>query len=151
MNYYKGNIKPDKDTIFCFGSNPEGRHGKGAAFIAKRDFGAKYGIGEGLQGNSYAIPTKDLRVKRNGGLKSISKHDIIKSIQKMYSVAIENPDKKFKIAYRNTDKKSLNGYTGYEMISMFKKAGDIPSNVYFSEEWYLCDNDKHLNIIKTGV
>lgn len=136
MNYYTGNIKPNKDTIFVFGSNPEGRHGKGAAYIAKKDFGAKYGQGEGLQGNSYAIPTKDLRVKKNGGAKSISPKQIVNSISKMYQVANENPDKKFMIAYRNTDQKSLNGYTGYEMIDMFMKAGKIPNNVYFSKEWY---------------
>ena len=40
------------------------------------------------------------------------------------------------VAYRNTSQKSLNGYTGYEMIDMFLKAGKIPDNVYFSEEWY---------------
>ena len=61
-NVYTGKIKPgDKDTIFVFGSNPEGRHGKGAAYVAKTKFGAKQGQGEGLQGNSYALPTKDLR------------------------------------------------------------------------------------------
>jgi len=136
MNYYIGNIKPNKDVIFVFGSNPEGRHGKGAAYIAKKDFGAKYGQGEGLQGNSYAIPTKDLRVTKNGGAKSISPKQIVNSISKMYQVANENPDKKFMVAYRNTSEKSLNGYTGYEMINMFLKAGVIPNNVYFSKEWY---------------
>ena len=136
MNYYIGNIKKEKDVIFVFGSNPLGIHGKGAACIAKRDFGAKYGQGEGLQGNSYAIPTKDLRVKKNGGAKSISPKQIVNSISKMYQVANEHPDKKFMVAYRNTSQKSLNGYTGYEMIDMFLRAGKVPNNVYFSKEWY---------------
>jgi len=48
-----------KREIFVFGSNLAGRHGKGAALHAVRKHGAIYGKGEGLQGNSYAIPTKD--------------------------------------------------------------------------------------------
>lgn len=51
---------PD-DCIFVFGSNPEGRHGKGAALVARQRFGAKYGQAEGLQGRSYGIITKELR------------------------------------------------------------------------------------------
>ena len=58
---YTGDITPDANTIFVFGSNPEGRHGAGAAKVAREQFGAIYGQGEGLQGNSYALPTKDLR------------------------------------------------------------------------------------------
>ncbi len=136
MEYYIGNIQPEENVIMVFGSNPEGRHGKGAAFIARRDFGAKYGKGEGLYGNSYAIPTKDLRVKKNNGLKSISPKDIITSIKRFYEVARQHPDKIFKVAYRNVEQTSLNGYTGLEMISMFKRAGKIPPNVIFSKEWF---------------
>ncbi len=43
--------------IFVFGSNLQGMHAGGAARIAARKFGAVYGLGVGLQGNSYAIPT----------------------------------------------------------------------------------------------
>lgn len=46
-------------TIFVFGSNEAGRHGKGAALAARTHYGARYGQGSGLRGNSYAIPTKD--------------------------------------------------------------------------------------------
>ena len=87
--------------IFVFGSNPEGRHGAGAAKVAREQFGAKYGIGEGLQGNSYAIPTKDLRVTQNHGYRSIPESQIVASIRKMYEVARQNPTKVFKVAYRN--------------------------------------------------
>lgn len=135
LKFYEGNIEPSDDTIFVFGSNPEGRHGAGAAKIAREQFGAIYGQGEGLQGNSYALPTKDLRVKKNNGLRSISETQIIENIKKLYEVAKQNPDKQFKVAYRNTDKTSLNGYTGLEMIDMFTKAGPIPSNIVFSKEW----------------
>ena len=135
-NYYEGNIVPEPNTIFVFGSNPEGRHGAGAAKVARNKFGAIYGQGEGLQGNAYALPTKDLRVKENKGFKSISPNEIIENIKKLYIVAKENPTKQFKIAYRNTTEKSLNGYTGLEMIEMFNQAGPIPSNIVFSKEWY---------------
>lgn len=123
--FYIGNITPETNTIF--GSNPEGRHGAGAAKVARTQFGAIYG----LQGN--ALPTKDLRVKENWGLRSISKEDIVKSIKKLYETARQYSDKQFKIAYRNTYSASLNGYTGLEM--MFLEAGPIPDNVIFSKEW----------------
>ena len=50
-------------NVFVFGSNLAGRHGKGAALYAKQHHGAIYGQGVGLQGNSYAIPTKDAKIK----------------------------------------------------------------------------------------
>ena len=135
VSSYTGDIIPEENTIFVFGSNPEGRHGAGAAKVAKEQFGAKYGVGEGLTGNAYALPTKDLRVKQNKSLRSIPPKQIVESIKKLYETAKQNPDKQFKVAYRNTDKASLNGYTGIEMIDMFLEAGPIPSNVVFSKEW----------------
>ena len=142
---YGKKITPDKNTIFVFGSNPEGRHGLGAAKIAREQFGAIYGQGEGLQGNAYALPTKDLRIKTNGGKRSISPEQITESISKMYNVARENPDKQFKIAFTNDlDEATLNGYTGAEMIKMFKDAGEIPENVVFSDTWV-----KNWNKVKT--
>lgn len=50
------------NEIFVFGSNEAGRHGKGAAKIALM-FGAKRGVGFGLVGSTFAIPTKDARVQ----------------------------------------------------------------------------------------
>ncbi len=134
-SFYEGDIVPDDNTIFVFGSNPEGRHGAGAAKVAREKFGAKYGVGEGLTGNSYALPTKDLRVKESRGLRSIPRETIVESIKKLYDTARLMPNKQFKVAYRNTTTASLNGYTGLEMIDMFKEAGLIPSNIVFSKEW----------------
>lgn len=48
--------------IFVFGSNEAGIHGRGAAKQA-RLWGAKIGIGEGISGQTYAIPTKDRDIK----------------------------------------------------------------------------------------
>lgn len=56
-------ITPDRiDTlapneIFVFGSNIQGRHSGGAARAAMHRFGAEWGKGEGVQGQSYAIPS----------------------------------------------------------------------------------------------
>ena len=43
--------------IFVFGSNLSGSHGGGAALLAYQKFGAVWGQGVGLQGQSYGIPT----------------------------------------------------------------------------------------------
>mgnify|MGYP005807985861 CR=1 FL=1 len=53
----------ENDPVFVFGSNLAGRHGKGAALWARQNRGAIYGKGMGLHGNSYAIPTKDERIR----------------------------------------------------------------------------------------
>lgn len=45
------------DEVFVFGSNLHGHHGGGAARVARKKFGAIWGQGVGLQGQSYAIPT----------------------------------------------------------------------------------------------
>ena len=45
------------NEIFVFGSNLAGMHGGGAARLAYNRFGAIWGQGVGLQGQSYAIPT----------------------------------------------------------------------------------------------
>ena len=45
--------------VFVFGSNTRGAHGKGAALDAVKLFGAQYGVGLGIAGKSFAIPTKD--------------------------------------------------------------------------------------------
>ena len=136
MRFYTGDINPDPGNVFVFGSNPEGRHGAGAAKVARLRFGAVYGQGEGLQGSSYALPTKDLRVRENNGFKSIPPATITASIRRMYDCAREHPGLRFMVAYRNTYARSLNGYTGIEMIRMFLDAGPIPENVWFSEEWH---------------
>lgn len=46
------------NEVFVFGSNRGGRHGKGAAKTALK-WGAVYGQGEGLMGQTYGISTKD--------------------------------------------------------------------------------------------
>lgn len=58
---------PADGRVFVFGSNLAGRHGKGAALLARQRFGAITGLGSGYQGwgpaHCYAIPTKDERLQ----------------------------------------------------------------------------------------
>lgn len=136
IGFYEGQIEPHKDVVFVFGSNYQGRHGAGAAKVAREKFGAEYGQAVGLQGNSYAIPTKDLTVKENNGFRSVSKEEIIDNIRAMYRSAEANFTKTYMVAYTNPPyKHTLNGYSGKEMIEMFIKAGPIPFNVQFSSVW----------------
>lgn len=65
---YSNRITPDyidhlrEGQIFVYGSNVLGRHGAGAARCAIK-FGATMGNGIGIQGSTYAIPTKDHNIK----------------------------------------------------------------------------------------
>jgi hypothetical protein len=51
-------VSLNENEIFVFGSNRAGIHGAGAALYAATHFGAVRGVGEGLTGRSYALPTK---------------------------------------------------------------------------------------------
>lgn len=65
MNYTPENItKLNPNQVFVFGSNLDGRHGKGAALTAVRKFGAAYGKCEGLHNQSYALPTVGHRLSK---------------------------------------------------------------------------------------
>ena len=152
--FYTGNIVPEENTIFVFGSNPQGIHGAGSAKVAQIYFCAIYGQGEGLQGSSYGLPTTNLNFGDNrlpACKRGMSQEEIIGYIKNMYKCAVEHPDKNFKVAYRNRPyEATICGYTGAEMISMFKTAtedfgGEIPDNVWFSKEWVstgLFENEK---------
>lgn len=48
-----------ENEIFVFGSNIHGYHGGGAASFACRKLGAVWGVGEGLTGKCYALPTME--------------------------------------------------------------------------------------------
>ena len=50
-------LKPNE--IFVFGSNIGGFHGGGAARVAHKRFGAEWGVGEGITGQCYALPTME--------------------------------------------------------------------------------------------
>lgn len=109
--------------IFVFGSNLAGRHGKGAALEARKNWGAIYGVGWGQQGNSYAIPTKD-RQLLTLPLAVIEKH-----VSDFIEYAISHPGWTFRLTAIGT---GLAGYTSADIAPMFK---DAPANVIMPEEF----------------
>ena len=119
-------LKPNQ--IFVFGSNTQGRHGKGAALTAKNKFGAVYGQSEGPQGQSYAIITKDLTKKTHP---SRTPEQVKEQIHNLYEYARQNPDKEFLVAYSGTGA-NLNAYSNQEMADMFASES-IPNNIVFEE------------------
>ena len=128
---YSGMIQSlTPNQVFVFGSNTQGRHGKGAALTAKNKFGAIYGQAEGPQGQSYAIITKDLTKRTHP---SRTPEQIKEQIHNLYEYARENPDKEFLVAYSGTGK-NLNAYSNQEMANMFGSE-EIPNNIVFEEEF----------------
>lgn len=77
--------------IFVFGSNRQGRHGAGAALVARRKYGAIYGQAQGLQGDSYAIITKELR----GWMPPVSLAEVRTGVERFLQFADENPKWEF--------------------------------------------------------
>lgn len=137
------------NEVLVFGSNPEGRHGLGVALLAQR-FGAVYGKGYGLHGQTYAIVTKNLTpgymcpVKNvlfnRAGWRSVDPPFIIEQIKELYAYAVTVPDIRFLISYKKEYyhngkiKRSLNGYDGNEMRKMFF-AVEPPLNIIFHESF----------------
>lgn len=133
INTYEGHfiLKLEPNQIFVFGSNTQGRHGKGAAHLAYKHFGAIYGQARGIQGQCYAICTKDLTKEVHP---SISQEDIIKQIGFLYHSASGHlKEYVFLVAYNTAS--NLNGYTNVEMAIMFAKAGPIPPNILFNKQF----------------
>ena len=120
---YGGSMNNDKVVIFVFGSNLAGRHGKGAALTAFKLHGAIRGCGEGLQGSSYAIPTKDYNIKR------LSLNEIHRHVNIFIEVAKSLPNKMFYVTAIGT---GLAGYTKEEIAPFFKGA---PTNCNLPEGW----------------
>jgi DNA polymerase-3 subunit alpha len=125
-------VTPDHITsllphqIFVFGSNTEGRHGKGAAKAAMA-FGANYGQAKGLQGQTYAIVTKDL----TKGERSIPLEYIRSQISELFEFASANPDKEFLVTKLGC---SLAGYSIEEIAPLWFQ-GVLPSNIKLPEEF----------------
>lgn len=110
-------------TIFVFGSNEAGRHGKGAALFARRFHGAVYGHGEGLQGQSYAIPTKDAH------LRSLPVEIIATYVGRFLAFADAHPEWTFQVTAVGC---GLAGYTPSQIAPLFAKA---PANCLLPTEF----------------
>lgn len=118
--------KLKKNEIFVFGSNLAGRHGKGAAKYALKFFGAVYGQGIGIQGQSFAVPTKDEK------LKVLSKTQIKSYVNKYLFPFVKKHSKL--TFYLTRIGCGLAGYSDEEMIEIFKIFKDF-KNVIFPPEW----------------
>jgi len=110
-----------KPSIFVFGSNLAGRHGKGAALHARQHHGAVYGKGIGLQGTSYAIPTKDADIN------TLPLDQIRQHIDDFKAFAASRPDLSFQVTAIGC---GLAGYTAADIAPMFRGA---PVNCTFPE------------------
>lgn len=109
--------------IFVFGSNLRGAHGKGAALDAKELWGAEYGVGEGLTGRAYAIPTKDDKLKTRHLI------EIGKSVKKFKEFAKSHPEMEFFVTRVGC---GLAGYSDNDIGPMF---GDAPENCELPPGW----------------
>ena len=109
--------------IFVFGSNLAGRHGKGAAAFALKHHGAIPGVGTGLQGQSYGIPTKDQHIRRRSLI------DIHLSVIEFLVFAGLHPEMEFNVTRIGC---GYAGYTDTEIAPMFACAS---ANCKFPREW----------------
>lgn len=99
----------EDNEIFVFGSNLGGYHGGGAADIAFRQFGAIWGQGVGLQGQSYAIPTMG-----RGGIDEIRTH-----VEDFITFAESQPELIFLVTRIGC---GIAGYSDCEIAPLFSRA-----------------------------
>lgn len=109
--------------VFVFGSNLAGIHGAGAALDAVRKYGAVHGVGTGLRGDSYAIPTKDEHI-------DTLPLDWIESYVAVFlTFAAAHPERQFFVTRIGC---GLAGYTDAQIGPMFRGA---PSNCELPHGW----------------
>jgi hypothetical protein len=109
--------------IFVFGSNLSGHHGAGAARHAYIHYGARYGIGIGRTGESYAIPTKDERIR------TLPLSRIQGYVEEFIKYAKEHPELDFQVTAIGC---GLAGYTPHQIAPMFVGA---PDNCHLPIGW----------------
>ena len=110
----------EENEIFVFGSNLKGMHGGGAARVALEKFGAVWGQGTGLQGNSYAIPTM------HGGTDALAPY-----VDEFIAFAREHKEMRFYVTRIGC---GIAGFTVQEMAPLFKAALD-EENIYLPEDF----------------
>ena len=123
-SFHENGTLPTSGEIFVFGSNLAGRHGKGAALIAAKRFGAVYGVGSGITGQCYAIPTKD------EDLHTLSLEAIAVYAKTFCQYTHAHPDKRFFVSAVGC---GLAGYKPSEIGSLFS---ECHTNCTFAHTWY---------------
>lgn len=122
--FHRDNSLPaDGGAVFVFGSNLEGRHGKGAAKAAYERYGAIYYKGAGAMGHCYAIPTKSTPYKRR------TLDEIRASVETFKQYARAQPHQTFFVTRIGCGRA---GYRDEDIAPMFR---DSPHNCNFAEEW----------------
>ena len=111
-------LKPNE--IFVFGSNLAGAHGGGAARLAYDRFGAVWGQGVGLQGQSYGIPTM------HGGVDAIKPY-----VDEFIEFAKTRPDLTFLVTRVGC---GIAGFTNEEISPLFVKAHEV-ENIVLPSGW----------------
>ena len=120
------NIQELKENkIFVFGSNMNGNHAGGAARLAVEKFGAIMGQAEGIQGQSYAIPTLDEDMEK------VTEEDLINYLGNLRHFANEHPEKEFLLTAIGT---GIAGFDTNYMAYMVLRA-NLPGNVTIPEEF----------------
>ena len=116
----------EPNEIFVFGSNTEGRHGRGAALQARLTWGAKWGVGEGITGQCYAFPTLD---GSDGMLTQLPIEAMEASRDRLYDCCRSNPDKTFLLT------KVGCGIAGYQEQTMRDLFLNPPNNLLLPNDW----------------
>lgn len=116
--------------IFVFGSNLGGIHGAGAARHARLNCGARLGIGVGLTGDSYAIPTKNEDISRSLPLETIDLY-----VEQFVEFARARPDLEFDVTPIGC---GLAGFKRSQIEPLFTRH-ELPPNIHFTSTW----NDHH--------
>lgn len=116
-----------KEKIFVFGSNRQGRHGRGAALHALLQCGAIYGQAEGLQGKSYAIITKELR----GHYPPVTLKQVEQGVEEFIRFAKAHPEMEFRLTKIGC---GLAGFQEQDIRKIVMSAG-IPPNVEVPTDW----------------
>ena len=125
--YHVDGTIPKDDSIFVFGSNIQGIHGAGAAKMAREHFGAKLRMADGLCGQSYAIPTRDMVAKNHFENLKLS---IIKiNIEKFITFANDNERMSF---YLTRVACGLAGYHDSVIAPLFS---GCRTNCSFPQNW----------------
>ena len=109
------------ELIFVFGSNRKGIHGKGTALYAKQFKGAIQGVGSGLMGRSYAIPTNE------DPYRTLSVQDIKKYVDDFVNITNET-NLKFYLTPIGT---GLAGFKDEQIAPMFKGI----KNCWVPDKW----------------
>jgi len=116
--------KLKENEIFVFGSNEAGIHGAGAAKLARK-VGAKLGVGVGLSGNSYAIPTKDRNIV------SLELNQIQEYVIDFLKFVEDNPQLEFLVTEIGC---GLAGFSKQQIAPLFKNAINF-QNISFSRDF----------------